>query len=107
MGHSAKVATVHQINTSFGVTGDIHTTEAGWNCPVHNIPLVWESTPTMTGWQGLMFCPGYDGTCRYDPEDDLEPVDKPQAVIDAETERDEAHAKAQDEDAIVINISTS
>ena len=104
MSRSQRVAAVHAVMTGFGVTGEIRSVGAGWNCPVHQVELEHEMTPTMTNWQGVLLCPKFDSTCAFDPEGELEPMDKPEDVVDAEKARDAAHEAAAMENATVINV---
>jgi len=53
---------------SLGYPREIESEPAGYDCPQHDAPVLEQRLDTIGGWQAVLVCPLYDGTCRYSPD---------------------------------------
>ena len=74
-----RLEVLHATNAVFGLVTDIETVPTELECPAHELPLTMQRLNTVNGWQGITVCPGFDGTCRYDPNGHPAPVPAPDA----------------------------
>lgn len=69
-------------NAAFGMVCQIEQSPAGYDCPVHEVPLIAHHLETINGWNEVLACPAFDGTCRYDPDSTPSLIDNPHGPDD-------------------------
>lgn len=70
--------TLADLGASMGHVRDIQIVEGSYDCPVHDVPLQEQQLDSVSGWQSLLVCPAFDGTCRYDPDGAPVQIDPPE-----------------------------
>jgi hypothetical protein len=64
-------------NVDMGYVRDISESAAGYDCPVHEVPLLDHVLETFSGWFAVTVCPAHDGHCHYSPDAPPIGIDEP------------------------------
>lgn len=71
-----------EISTQMGWPVERRTAPGPYDCPTHGAPLAAHQISTFSGWQEIVACPDYDGTCGYSPDADPYPIEDPTETAD-------------------------
>ena len=89
-----KLEVLRDLSATLGFDRNIEQVPAEYDCPVHETPTIEHHVETISGWQAVLSCPAYDGSCRYDPNADPMQIEQP-AGKHGKDDKDSGDAEAK------------